>query len=87
MSSTAPLRNRLPYVAPRVAQAALERARLTVVPRRRSFRNRCPCVDMASRSTRRVSARRMSSVAGSPIASSVDTVRPLADSSDASRSR
>ena len=44
MSSNEPLRNRLPYVAPRLAQAALERARLTVVPRRRSSAPRMPFI-------------------------------------------
>ena len=44
MSSNEPLRNRLPYVAPRIAQAALERARLTVVPRRRSTALRMPFI-------------------------------------------
>ncbi|MBM0128144.1 hypothetical protein [Pimelobacter simplex] len=48
MSSTSPLRNRLPYVAPRVAQAALERARLTVVPRRRTRAPRVPFVTFVS---------------------------------------
>ncbi|GAA1523515.1 hypothetical protein [Nocardioides humi] len=48
MSSTSPLRNRLPYVAPRLAQAALERARLTVVPRRRSRAPRVPFVTFVS---------------------------------------
>ncbi|MFC5728433.1 MULTISPECIES: hypothetical protein [Nocardioides] len=45
MSSTAPqLRSRLPHVAPRGAQAALERARLSVVPRRRTRAPRVPFV-------------------------------------------
>ncbi|NYI46941.1 outer membrane murein-binding lipoprotein Lpp [Nocardioides aromaticivorans] len=42
MSSTAPQIRRLQSVAPRIAQAALERARLTVVPRTR--RTRAPRV-------------------------------------------
>lgn len=42
MSSTAPQIRRLQSVAPRIAQAALERARLTVVPRTR--RKRAPRV-------------------------------------------
>ena len=48
--STAPqLRQRLPQVAPRLAQAALERARLTVVPRmRRSRAPRVPFVTFVS---------------------------------------
>ncbi|MBM7515331.1 hypothetical protein [Nocardioides nitrophenolicus] len=48
MSATSPLRNRLPNVAPRVAQAALERARLTVVPRRRTRAPRVPFVTFVS---------------------------------------
>ncbi len=48
MSSTSPLRNRLPNVAPRVAQAALERARLSVVPRRRTRAARVPFVTFVS---------------------------------------
>ncbi|GAA3521298.1 hypothetical protein [Nocardioides daeguensis] len=48
MSSTSPVRNRLPYVAPRIAQAALERARLTVVPRRRTRAPRVPFVTFVS---------------------------------------
>ena len=49
MASTAPQpRSRLPYVAPRVAQAALQRARLTVVPRRRSRAPRMPFVAFVS---------------------------------------
>jgi hypothetical protein len=48
MSSTSPLRNRLPYVAPRIAQAALQRARLTVVPRRRTQAPRVPFVTFVS---------------------------------------
>lgn len=49
MSSTAPqLRSRLPHVAPRLAQAALERARLTVVPRRRTRAPRVPFVTFVS---------------------------------------
>ncbi|MDQ6524137.1 hypothetical protein RB608_11025 [Nocardioides sp. LHD-245] len=48
MSATSPLRNRLPYVAPRIAQAALQRARLTVVPRRRTQAPRVPFVTFVS---------------------------------------
>ncbi|HWI43909.1 MAG TPA: hypothetical protein VNS81_09830 [Nocardioides sp.] len=49
MSSTAPqLRSRLPHVAPRLAQAALDRARLTVVPRRRTRAPRVPFVTFVS---------------------------------------
>lgn len=49
MSSTAPQpRNRLPHVAPRLAQAALQRARLSVVPRRRSRAPRMPFVAFVS---------------------------------------
>ncbi|HWJ11952.1 MAG TPA: hypothetical protein VNS46_21395 [Nocardioides sp.] len=49
MSSTAPQIRRLQSVAPRVAQAALERARLTVVPRaRRSRAPRVPFVAFVS---------------------------------------
>jgi len=48
MSATSPLRNRLPHAAPRIAQAALERARLTVVPRRRSRAPRVPFVTFVS---------------------------------------
>jgi outer membrane biosynthesis protein TonB len=49
MSSTAPqLRSRLPHVTPRLAQAALERARLTVVPRRRTRAPRVPFVTFVS---------------------------------------
>ena len=49
MSSTAPQIRRLPAVAPRLAQAALERARLTVVPRtRRSRAPRVPFVTFVS---------------------------------------
>ena len=51
------------------------RTLFTVVPRSRSLKKRCPCVDIAMRSTLRSSARRMSSVAGSPIASSVDDLQ------------
>ncbi|MCX6401201.1 MAG: hypothetical protein NTX33_14880 [Propionibacteriales bacterium] len=48
MSSTAAaLRSRLP-AAPRMAQAALERARLTVVPRRRTAAPRVPFVTFVS---------------------------------------
>ncbi|MFD0804652.1 hypothetical protein ACFQ0K_01030 [Nocardioides caeni] len=48
-SGSSPLRNRLPYAAPRFAQAALERARLTVVPRtRRSRAPRVPFVTFVS---------------------------------------
>ena len=49
MSSTAPQIRRLPAMAPRLAQAALERARLTVVPRtRRSRAPRVPFVTFVS---------------------------------------
>lgn len=49
MSSTAPQIRRLQSVAPRIAQAALERARLTVVPRtRRSRAPRVPFVAFVS---------------------------------------
>jgi anti-sigma factor RsiW len=49
MSSTAPQIRRLQAVAPRIAQAALERARLTVVPRtRRSRAPRVPFVAFVS---------------------------------------
>lgn len=49
MSSTASaLRTRLPQAAPRLAQAALERARLTVVPRRRTTAPRVPFVTFVS---------------------------------------
>ena len=48
MSSTAPQLRRLPQVAPRLAQAALERARLTVVPRRRTRAPRVPFVTFVS---------------------------------------
>ncbi|WP_435769373.1 hypothetical protein [Nocardioides sp. SYSU DS0651] len=49
MSSTAPqARGRLPQVAPRLAQAALQRARLTVVPRRRTRAPRVPFVTFVS---------------------------------------
>lgn len=49
MSSTAPqLRARMPRVAPRVAQAAVERARLSVVPRRRTRAPRMPFVALVS---------------------------------------
>lgn len=49
MSSTAPQIRRLPAIAPRLAQAALERARLTVVPRtRRSRAPRVPFVTFVS---------------------------------------
>lgn len=49
MSSTAPQIRRLPAAAPRLAQAALERARLTVVPRvRRSRAPRVPFVTFVS---------------------------------------
>lgn len=49
MSSTAAQsRGRLPAVAPRLAQAALERARLTVVPRRASSAPRVPFVTFVS---------------------------------------
>lgn len=48
-STSSALRNRLPYAAPRIAQAALERARLTVVPRtRRSRAPRVPFVTFVS---------------------------------------
>src|SRR5688572_8221402 len=63
------------------------RTLLTVVPRSRSLKKRWPCVDMAMRSTLRSSASRISSVAGSPIASSVVTLSEAAASSDATRSR
>lgn len=49
MSSTAPQVRRLQSVAPRIAQAALQRARLTVVPRvRRSRAPRVPFVTFVS---------------------------------------
>ncbi|NGZ99991.1 hypothetical protein G5V59_06500 [Nocardioides sp. W3-2-3] len=49
MSSTAPQIRRLQTVAPRIAQAALQRARLTVVPRaRRSRAPRVPFVTFVS---------------------------------------
>lgn len=49
MSSTAPQIRRLPAIAPRLAQAALERARFTVVPRtRRSRAPRVPFVTFVS---------------------------------------
>ncbi len=49
MSSTAPQIRRLQTVAPRMAQAALQRARLTVVPRtRRSRAPRVPFVTFVS---------------------------------------
>ena len=49
MSSTAPqLRGRLPRVSPRAAQAAVARARLTVVPRVRSRAPRMPFVMLVS---------------------------------------
>lgn len=49
MSTTASaLRSRLPHAAPRMAQAALERARLTVVPRRRTTAPRVPFVTFVS---------------------------------------
>lgn len=48
-SGSSALRNRLPYAAPRIAQAALDRARLTVVPRtRRSRAARIPFVTFVS---------------------------------------
>lgn len=48
-SGSSALRNRLPYAAPRIAQAALDRARLTVVPRtRRSRAPRVPFVTFVS---------------------------------------
>ncbi|TYL46174.1 hypothetical protein FXB39_14755 [Nocardioides sp. BGMRC 2183] len=49
MSTTAAqLRSRLPRVAPRAAQAAVQRARLTVVPRVRSRAPRVPFVTLIS---------------------------------------
>ncbi|MEQ6903710.1 hypothetical protein [Nocardioides sp. YIM 152588] len=49
MSSTAPqVRSRLPRVAPRTAQAAVQRARLTVVPRGRTRAPRVPFVTLVS---------------------------------------
>ncbi|MBM9460473.1 hypothetical protein JK386_11215 [Nocardioides sp. zg-536] len=49
MSSTASAqRARLPHAAPRMAQAALERARLSVVPRRRTTAPRVPFVTFVS---------------------------------------
>lgn len=47
MSSASPVRNRLP-LNPRLAQAALERARLSVVPRRRTSAPRVPFVTFVS---------------------------------------
>lgn len=49
MSATAPqARARLPHAAPRLAQAALDRARFTVVPRRRTTAPRVPFVIFVS---------------------------------------
>jgi len=48
MSSTAPQIRRLSTAAPRLAQAALQRARLTVVPPRRSRAPRLPFVTFVS---------------------------------------
>ncbi|MDN5746359.1 MAG: hypothetical protein L0H31_14750, partial [Nocardioidaceae bacterium] len=48
MSSTAPQIRRLSSAAPRLAQAALQRARLTVVPPRRSKAPRLPFVTFVS---------------------------------------
>ncbi|WP_182375905.1 hypothetical protein [Nocardioides sp. WS12] len=47
-SNASALRSRLPHAAPRLAQAALERARLTVVPRRRTTAPRVPFVTFVS---------------------------------------
>lgn len=47
-SPAAQLRSRLPRTAPQLAQAAVERARLTVVPRRRTRAARLPFVALVS---------------------------------------